>query len=86
VFRGELVRALHSFLRFDGKFVPTDGHGYSPASFVILSEAKNLCNALAAAKCQQVLLCAQDDNATRFQNKTGSGHLGRLPQELVTDH
>ena len=27
VLGGELVRALDGFLRFDGEFVPTDGHG-----------------------------------------------------------
>ena len=26
VLGGELVRALDGFLRFDGEFVPTDGH------------------------------------------------------------
>ena len=24
----EFVRALDGFLRFDGEFIPTDGHGY----------------------------------------------------------
>jgi hypothetical protein len=30
VLRSELAGALDSFLRFDGKFVPTDGHGSKP--------------------------------------------------------
>jgi hypothetical protein len=27
VLGGELIRALNSFLRFNSKYVPTDGHG-----------------------------------------------------------
>jgi hypothetical protein len=57
VLGGELAGALDGFLRFHGKFVPTDGHGDSllsydslnflswiPIPVVILSEARNRCN------------------------------------------
>ena len=34
VLGGELVRALDRFLRFDGEFVPTDGHGDTSYSMI----------------------------------------------------
>ena len=48
---GELVRALDGFLRFDGEFVPTDGHGEPLLSFCHSERSGRICAIVLTAKC-----------------------------------
>ena len=77
VLGGELVGPLDGFLRFDGEFIPTDRHGSSLLSFVILSEAKNPCTCW-----RRETALASLEMAINLQ-KTGGGRFFRLPPRAI---